>query len=215
MADTTDTAAQIEALRAQIAELAGVVSGSLSSAVLMVVLACASSRTLQSVTWWMMGSLQTPEPDFGKVDLSPLKPFDIQYFFGSDEWKIYLPAGCVMADGKAATYRDGTDGNDMAVITPAETLWAHVGRTGSTYEFTIDDEAPQEGEGSDDGSVHFKVASFNSEGTQVMVQYASGVVTVGGHDYVCGDNSNIVFERCDDPDDNDRYGRTMIDVYYL
>ncbi len=42
--------------------LAGVVSGSLSSAVLMVVLACASSRTLQSVTWWMMGSLQTAEP---------------------------------------------------------------------------------------------------------------------------------------------------------
>ena len=41
--------------------LAGVVSGSLSSAVLMVVLACASSRTLQSVTWWMMGSLQTAE----------------------------------------------------------------------------------------------------------------------------------------------------------
>ncbi len=42
--------------------LAGVVSGSLASAILMVLLACASARTLQSVTWWMMGSLQTAEP---------------------------------------------------------------------------------------------------------------------------------------------------------
>ena len=42
--------------------LAGVVSGSLASAVLMVLLACASARTLQSVSWWMMGSLQTAEP---------------------------------------------------------------------------------------------------------------------------------------------------------
>ncbi|MBR1588170.1 MAG: iron chelate uptake ABC transporter family permease subunit [Kiritimatiellae bacterium] len=42
--------------------LAGVVSGSLASAMLMVLLACASTRTLQSVTWWMMGSLQTAEP---------------------------------------------------------------------------------------------------------------------------------------------------------
>ncbi len=42
--------------------LAGVVSGSLSSAVLMVVLACAPDRTLQSVSWWMMGSLQTAGP---------------------------------------------------------------------------------------------------------------------------------------------------------
>ena len=42
--------------------LAGVVSGSIASAILMVVLACASARTLQSVTWWMMGSLQTAEP---------------------------------------------------------------------------------------------------------------------------------------------------------
>ena len=42
--------------------LAGVVSGSLASAILMVLLACASTRTLQSVTWWMMGSLQTAEP---------------------------------------------------------------------------------------------------------------------------------------------------------
>ena len=42
--------------------LAGVVSGSFSSAILMVLLACASARTLQSVTWWMMGSLQTAEP---------------------------------------------------------------------------------------------------------------------------------------------------------
>ena len=42
--------------------LAGVVSGSFASAILMVLLACASTRTLQSVTWWMMGSLQTAEP---------------------------------------------------------------------------------------------------------------------------------------------------------
>ena len=42
--------------------LAGVVSGSFASAILMVLLACASARTLQSVTWWMMGSLQTAEP---------------------------------------------------------------------------------------------------------------------------------------------------------
>ena len=42
--------------------LAGVVSGSISAAVLMVVLACASTQTLQSVTWWMMGSLQSAEP---------------------------------------------------------------------------------------------------------------------------------------------------------
>ena len=202
MADTTDTAAQIEALRAQIAELAGTVSE-------------LRAKLDEDQSDQGGRSDQDPEPDFGKVDLSPLKPFDIQYFFGSGEWKIYLPAGCVVVDGKAATYRDGTDGNDMAVITPAETLWAHVGQTGDTYEFTIDDEAPQEGEGSDDGSVHFKVAGFDSKGTQVMVQYASGVVTVGGHEYVCGDNSNITFERCDDPDDSDRYGKTMIDVYYV
>ncbi len=43
--------------------LAGVVSGSFASALLMVLLACASSRTLQSVTWWMMGSLQSAEPE--------------------------------------------------------------------------------------------------------------------------------------------------------
>ncbi len=42
--------------------LAGVVSGSFASAILMVLLACASTRTLQSVTWWMMGSLQTAAP---------------------------------------------------------------------------------------------------------------------------------------------------------
>ena len=42
--------------------LAGVVSGSFASAILMVLLACSSARTLQSVTWWMMGSLQTAEP---------------------------------------------------------------------------------------------------------------------------------------------------------
>ena len=42
--------------------LAGVVSGSFASAILMVLLACSSTRTLQSVTWWMMGSLQTAEP---------------------------------------------------------------------------------------------------------------------------------------------------------
>ena len=42
--------------------LAGVVSGSFASAILMVLLACASARTLQSVPWWMMGSLQTAEP---------------------------------------------------------------------------------------------------------------------------------------------------------
>ena len=42
--------------------LAGVVSGSFASAILMVLLACASARTLQSVTWWMMGSLQTADP---------------------------------------------------------------------------------------------------------------------------------------------------------
>ena len=42
--------------------LAGVVSGSFASAILMVLLACASARTLQSVTWWMMGSLQAAEP---------------------------------------------------------------------------------------------------------------------------------------------------------
>ena len=42
--------------------LAGVVSGSFASAILMVLIACASTRTLQSVTWWMMGSLQTAEP---------------------------------------------------------------------------------------------------------------------------------------------------------
>ena len=42
--------------------LAGVVSGSFASAILMVLLACASARTLQSVTWWMMGSLQMAEP---------------------------------------------------------------------------------------------------------------------------------------------------------
>ena len=45
-----------------VAALAGVVSGSFASAILMVLLACASARTLQSVTWWMMGSLQTAEP---------------------------------------------------------------------------------------------------------------------------------------------------------
>ena len=43
--------------------LAGVVSGSFASALLMVLLACASARTLQSVTWWMMGSLQSAEPE--------------------------------------------------------------------------------------------------------------------------------------------------------
>lgn len=151
----------------------------------------------------------------GKVDLSPLKPFDIQYFFESKEWKIYLPEGCVIAHGQAATYAAGTDDNDMAVITPAETLWAHVYTAGSAYEFAIDDEAPPEGEGSYDCSVHFRVAKFNPSGTQVMVQHASGVVTVGGREYVCGYNSNITFEVCEDSSDNDRYGKMMIDVYYL
>lgn len=42
--------------------LAGVVTGGITSSLLMLVISLSSSRALQSVTWWMMGNLQSAEP---------------------------------------------------------------------------------------------------------------------------------------------------------
>ena len=40
------------------------------------------------------------------------------------------------------------------------------------------------------------------------------VATKGGAGYVAGDDTNITFVKCTDPEDA-RYGKIMIDVYYV
>ena len=167
MSGTPDLAAQVEALRAQIAELAGAVSE-------------LRTKLDEGGDQGDGAQEQDPEPDFGKVDLSPLKPFEVQYFFADEEWRIYLPDGCVKVGDEDAEYEAGfvSGSGNMAAITPAPTLYAHVKESSggaSTYTYAIDDEP------SDDEAVcDFKVASFDSTLKRVTVQHVSGVVVIGG-----------------------------------
>ena len=208
MSATTKMTAEMHGLRTRVQELARVVQ-TLQQEIDEIKLKAEGDEQQQQP--------EPPEPESApepaRIDLSPLRPFDIQYDWAAKTWKIYLPEGSVMVGDEIASYDGGTNSDKMADITPATTLYAHVrGLSGpeGNYSFTIDDDP-----GGGDSICSFKVASFDSRQREVTVQYVSGVVTVGGNAYVCGVDSNISFRMCEDENDIDHFGRTMVDVYYV
>lgn len=136
----------------------------------------------------------------------PMRPFDIRNDPESGEWKIYLPEGCVQVEGNYAYCDAGTDG--MLAITPALTIWGHVDpESGGRYRLTID------GDDTQASILNFRIADFSSDLTRVAVQYVNSCMWIK-RDRICGDDSNITFTEYDGAD-NDKYGKTLVDVYYL
>ena len=125
----------------------------------------------------------TPDDKRPPTEIPPRRPFDIWYDPVQEEWKIYLPEGCVKVEGEDAEYEGETDNDDVATITPAATLYAHVKRLSggsSSYSFSVDSSSTDSSSTDSDAICDFKVASFDSYCSEIVAQHVVGTVVIGG-----------------------------------
>lgn len=122
---------------------------------------------------------------------------------------VYAPAGCVMVGGEKVDI-EGSDDNGFVMLEVSEeaaSLYGHVVSEDGRKKVVFDDQSEK------DGSLYsFRLYTF---GEDMDTAYCGSIVSLGGgEDYVCGEDSNIVFSPHRDKDGK-RDGKTAIDVYYV
>lgn len=116
-----------------------------------------------------------PEPDAAPHlgEFPPRRPFDIWYDPVQEEWKIYIPDGCVMVGDAEAEYKHGKS-NDVATIEPAGKVYCHVSAKSDSpgeyeYEFS-------ESSANNNAAYSFPVATFSDALSEVAAQHVIGCV---------------------------------------